>query len=138
MKTPEDIANEYLTKYLKDRLTDPRTNIFETIRNAVEADRAQRAEHSITIDLETGAWLSETTITVEQGQRVAASILPGTTPEQVGKWYKVGDPDPTPDEWETYEECEATKGGAMCTWLKGHDGIPHVAGDGNTIVAVWS
>lgn len=49
--------------------------------------RAERERRTLTIDLATGRWLSDLPITGEEGARVAASVLPGTTPEQVGKWY---------------------------------------------------
>lgn len=52
--------------------------------------------------------------------------------------YKVGDPDPTPNDWEDEDVCEANQGWFTCTWRANHDGIPHVAGDESTIVAVWS
>lgn len=44
-------------------------------------------QNAITIDLDTGKWLSEGSISDEQGARVAASVLPGVTPEQVSRWY---------------------------------------------------
>lgn len=42
---------------------------------------------TITIDLDTGQWIGDTTITSEEGARVASSVLPGTTDEQMDQWY---------------------------------------------------
>ena len=57
---------------------------------------------------------------------------------------KVGDIDPTPD-WfsDTAPPCDeaAERNGSLvfCTWPTGHDDLtPHVAGNGQTIVAVWT
>lgn len=50
----------------------------------------------LTIDLANGDWVDDSMLTTsaghpgithEEGLRVAASVLPGTTPEQVGEWY---------------------------------------------------
>lgn len=49
--------------------------------------------------------------------------------------FHVGDPDPTPD---VNGECGDLHRGYVCTWPKGHaDSLPHVAGTGTTIAAVW-
>jgi hypothetical protein len=60
--------------------------------------------------------------------------------------FTPGDPDPTPG-WgpvvlgvgDGFPECPARQGGLRCTWRSGHEkeNIPHVAGDGTRIVAVW-
>lgn len=52
--------------------------------------------------------------------------------------FHVGDPDPTPDHLPYKESCYAAHRGYLCTWPKGHaDSLPHVAGTGERIVAVW-
>lgn len=68
---------------------------------------------------------------------IAAAIAADRAQRAEQPAYKVGDPDPTPDEWEASEQCESSEGGYMCTWHAGHSGQPHVAGDSQIIVAVW-
>lgn len=53
--------------------------------------------------------------------------------------YKVGDPDPTPDDTGEADWCRSEHGGYSCTWDRGHGG-QHVSGTGHEegeIVAVW-
>ncbi|WP_217181588.1 hypothetical protein [Streptomyces sp. AC495_CC817] len=54
MKTPQEIAANYLTRYLKTRATDEPMSIFETIRDAIEADRAQRQPEIYIVQNEAG------------------------------------------------------------------------------------
>lgn len=43
---------------------------------------------TITINLETGAWVSsDSAITARDGAIIASSVLPGTSPELVAQWY---------------------------------------------------
>lgn len=41
----------------------------------------------IVIDLNSGDWLNSVSITPEQAARVAASVLPGVSPEEVDEWH---------------------------------------------------
>lgn len=53
--------------------------------------------------------------------------------------YQVGDPDPTPYLKRGFcgdDQVSDFESRFCCTWPEGHDG-PHVAGNGETIVAVW-
>lgn len=56
--------------------------------------------------------------------------------------YRVGQKDPTPNGLTYEESCDsvAPEERYLCTWQKGHqgEGLPHVAGTGHEIVAVWS
>lgn len=54
--------------------------------------------------------------------------------------YRVGDTDPTPELGDSGGYCDAqdADGGPYCTWPADHDPeIPHVAGSGIRIMAVW-
>lgn len=44
-------------------------------------------EQRIVIDLNSGDWLNSVSITPEQAARVAASVLPGVSPEDVNEWH---------------------------------------------------
>lgn len=64
-----------------------------------------------------------------------------TAGEEIRLSYKVGDSDPYPWEWDGPENwadpgCEASSR-FVCTMLENHNS-PHVAGDGQTILEVWS
>lgn len=52
--------------------------------------------------------------------------------------WKVGEPDPTPSQDNTFVRCQATSGitGYVCGWPAGHDGV-HVASDGERIIDVF-
>ena len=56
--------------------------------------------------------------------------------------YRVGQNDPTPDGLRVKEMCSTAdpEDRYYCTWQKGHlaEGLPHVAGTGTAIAAVWS
>lgn len=42
---------------------------------------------TITVDLTTSEWVTGGSITADQGYVVAASVLPGVTPQDVSGWY---------------------------------------------------
>jgi hypothetical protein len=54
-------------------------------------------------------------------------------------FYKVGDPDPTPDDgpWCRAEAKPGDPNGYYCTWAQGHGHPQHVAGNTYRVVAVW-
>ena len=68
---------------------------------------------------------------------VTLTIQPGTVPPaSADRPHKVGDPDPTPN-LGVGGYCGARDhGGPICTWQQNHSG-PHVAGDGQIVVATW-
>jgi len=45
------------------------------------------AQRTITLDIDTGHWVSHTPITGDEGNRLAASLLPGISPEQIHEFY---------------------------------------------------
>lgn len=59
---------------------------------------AQEVRH-LTIDLASGHWVDGFPITHEEACVVAASVLPGKTPEQVSAWYGPGS-SPTETAWD--------------------------------------
>lgn len=46
-----------------------------------------KQHRTITIDIETGEWISGGPITGEEGARIAASVLPGMPPEEIDRAY---------------------------------------------------
>lgn len=54
MKTPEGIAEQFTNPLVGDNATAivQRSMLVETLANAIKADRAQRAENTITIELD--------------------------------------------------------------------------------------
>lgn len=94
------------------------------------ADRVLRAANTLAVLAVVDAVREGPTSLRDCITTLAPQLRPATAQQ-----YKVGDPDPTPnnDPWCNADGPE----GLTCTWAPGHEG-PHVAGDFDEIVAVWS
>lgn len=48
---------------------------------------AEPPSRTLTIDLDTGRWLAGGPMLPGDGERIASTVLPGTTPELINEWY---------------------------------------------------
>lgn len=155
-RTPEQIATEVFRDWTKN-LSDERSvqeMIAEGVRIAQTLAATIDTPEQIALQLELTATDSpsfpvfsarEAAIVhdlivkgVQAGIQAAwESWEPETAPGLVTIAYKLGDPDPTPDNKYGEPYCEADcKPSGICTWLKGHKHPQHVAGDGVNIVGL--
>jgi len=109
MKTPEQVADEAMTAFtVVDGTADPEFDIAGDVEEC-------------SVD-----YIRDVIIGAIEADRAQRSVV-----------YQVGDPDPTPDHLPDGQSCFADVNSFICTWEREHEGRPHVAGDGEIVVAVW-
>ncbi|QHB37218.1 hypothetical protein QDA03_gp23 [Microbacterium phage Terij] len=87
----EHLLDSVLDTALREFYGTPDREFTEASRHRMErailAARGADGGRTITIDLDTGAWVSDTTLLVGDGPRVAAAVLPGMPEEQIADAY---------------------------------------------------